>query len=344
MGVRGRWALLLALPAAAALLAGPRSVRHCALRATATIEDAEQAKAAPAAKKAPKRKGPAPKASAPSKKASAPSKKAKPKRKGPPQNKKAKVFAPKMVRAGDVVNGTCVSVRGYGAMIALDAWAPRAEHLGDGASPRTALLHISEITTGRVSDVAAEVPIGSRVTAEVVSVDPSKGNRVSVSTKRLVAGYDAAAAAADAALAASPARPGAEGLLDLAATMSLDDLSALVEKRGRRDAAAKTKKKAAPQPKKQKKKAPDAADAPPQASPLSLTSAFSIDSKVKEQQRSEEFELLMRDVIYEAGSLTDVKLLQGRKKRGAFTSPFWTKVFKPTGKPPAPGRDDDQAE
>ena len=26
-----------------------------------------------------------------------------------------------------------------GAMIALDAWSPRSSHLGDGASPRTAL-------------------------------------------------------------------------------------------------------------------------------------------------------------------------------------------------------------
>ena len=43
----------------------------------------------------------------------------------------------------------------------------------------------------------------------------------------------------------------------------------------------------------------------------------------------------MRDVIYESGSLTDLKLVQGRQKKGAFTSPFWTKIF-PKDAPPKP--------
>ena len=81
------------------------------------------------------------------------------------------------------------------------------------------------------------------------------------------------------------------------------------------------------------------AERPAAPTPLSLQSAFSLDTAAKVAQRSEEFELLMRDVIFEAGSLTDVKLLKGRKKKGTFTNPFWAKVFKP--KPGAPPPDDE---
>jgi predicted RNA-binding protein with RPS1 domain len=313
-----------AAPQAAAPPAAPKAAPAPPKAKKAAPKKPEGKKAAP---KKPEAKQPAPKQPAPKKPAP---KKPAPKGARPPGGKpKKKEFAAKTVKAGDVVAGTCVAVRGYGAMIALDAWSPRSSHLGDGASPRTALLHISEISSGRVDDVAAAVPLGSRVEVAVVNVDGAKGGRVSVSTKRLEPGYEAIEASVEAALEAP--RSGAEGLLDLAASLSLDDLDGLVEARAARTKAKKAKKK------KVEKKV--AADKPAAPTPLSLQSAFSLDKEAKVAQRSEEFELLMRDVIFEAGSLTDVKLLKGRKKKGTFTNPFWAKVFKP--KPGAPPPDDE---
>jgi len=318
-----------AAPQAAAPPAAPKAAPAPPKAKKAAPKKPEGKKAAP---KKPEAKQPAPKKPAPKKpapKKPAPKKPA-PKGARPPGGKpKKKEFAAKTVKAGDVVAGTCVAVRGYGAMIALDAWSPRSSHLGDGASPRAALLHISEISSGRVDDVAAAVPLGSRVEVAVVNVDGAKGGRVSVSTKRLEPGYEAIEASIEAALEAP--RSGAEGLLDLAASLSLDDLDGLVEARAARTKAKKAKKK------KVEKKV--AADKPAAPTPLSLQSAFSLDKEAKVAQRSEEFELLMRDVIFEAGSLTDVKLLKGRKKKGTFTNPFWAKVFKP--KPGAPPPDDE---
>ena len=313
-----------AAPQAAAPPAAPKAAPAPPKAKKAAPKKPEGKKAAP---KKPEAKQPAPKQPAPKKPAP---KKPAPKGARPPGGRpKKKEFAAKTVKAGDVVAGTCVAVRGYGAMIALDAWSPRSSHLGDGASPRTALLHISEISSGRVDDVAAAVPLGSRVEVAVVNVDGAKGGRVSVSTKRLEPGYEAIEASTEAALEAP--RSGAEGLLDLAASLSLDDLDGLVEARAARTKAKKAKKK------KVEKKV--AADKPAAPTPLSLQSAFSLDKEAKVAQRSEEFELLMRDVIFEAGSLTDVKLLKGRKKKGTFTNPFWAKVFKP--KPGAPPPDDE---
>ena len=313
-----------AAPQAAAPPAAPKAAPAPPKAKKAAPKKPEGKKAAP---KKPEAKQPAPKKPAPKKPAP---KKPAPKGARPPGGRpKKKEFAAKTVKAGDVVAGTCVAVRGYGAMIALDAWSPRSSHVGDGASPRTALLHISEISSGRVDDVAAAVPLGSRVEVAVVNVDGAKGGRVSVSTKRLEPGYEAIEASTEAALEAP--RSGAEGLLDLAASLSLDDLDGLVEARAARTKAKKAKKK------KVEKKA--AADKPAAPTPLSLQSAFSLDKEAKVAQRSEEFELLMRDVIFEAGSLTDVKLLKGRKKKGTFTNPFWAKVFKP--KPGAPPPDDE---
>ena len=317
-----------AAPQAAAPPAAPKAAPAPPKAKKAAPKKPEGKKAAPkSAPKKPEAKKPAPKQPAPKKPAP---KKPAPKGARPPGGRpKKKEFAAKTVKAGDVVAGTCVAVRGYGAMIALDAWSPRSSHLGDGASPRTALLHISEISSGRVDDVAAAVPLGSRVEVAVVNVDGAKGGRVSVSTKRLEPGYEAVEASIEAALEAP--RSGAEGLLDLAASLSLDDLDGLVEARAARTKAKKAKKK------KVEKKA--AAEKPAAPTPLSLQSAFSLDKEAKVAQRSEEFELLMRDVIFEAGSLTDVKLLKGRKKKGTFTNPFWAKVFKP--KPGAPPPDDE---
>ena len=67
---------------------------------------------------------------------------------------------------------------------------------------------------------------------------------------------------------------------------------------------------------------------------------FQSPERVAEQKR-QEFELLMQDVVYESGSsLTDLRLLEGlrgKKKKGqsVFATGFWTKLFKP---PPRPGR------
>ena len=75
-------------------------------------------------------------------------------------------------------------------------------------------------------------------------------------------------------------------------------------------------------------------------SATSLTAAFQSPERVAEQKR-QEFELLMQDVVYESGSsLTDLRLLEGlrgKKKKGqsVFATGFWTKLFKP---PPRPGR------
>ena len=74
--------------------------------------------------------------------------------------------------------------------------------------------------------------------------------------------------------------------------------------------------------------------------PRRMTAAFQSPERVAEQKR-QEFELLMQDVVYESGSsLTDLRLLEGlrgKKKKGqsVFATGFWTKLFKP---PPRPGR------
>ena len=93
------------------------------------------------------------------------------------------------------------------------------------------------------------------------------------------------------------------------------------------------------------KRAPKAKPAEEEAQPAvpaatSLTAAFQSPERVAEQKR-QEFELLMQDVVYESGSsLTDLRLLEGlrgKKKKGqsVFATGFWTKLFKP---PPRPGR------
>ena len=80
--------------------------------------------------------------------------------------------------------------------------------------------------------------------------------------------------------------------------------------------------------------------APAVPAATSLTAAFQSPERVAEQKR-QEFELLMQDVVYESGSsLTDLRLLEGlrgKKKKGqsVFATGFWTKLFKP---PPRPGR------
>ena len=56
------------------------------------------------------------------------------------------------------------------------------------------------------------------------------------------------------------------------------------------------------------------------------------------RQREQEFELLMRDAIYESGSsLTDARsIFNVRKKKGQdiYAAPFWTKIF-PGKAPPS---------
>ena len=91
-------------------------------------------------------------------------------------------------------------------------------------------------------------------------------------------------------------------LEQLADELSLDDLDALIE---------------ASQKRKRRKRAPKAAPAkveeeaqPAVPAATSLTAAFQSPERVAEQKR-QEFELLMQDVVYESGSsLTDLRLLE----------------------------------
>ena len=235
---------------------------------------------------------------------------------------------PSKVVAGASVKGTVVSTTSYGAFVRLD---------GAKENSKPALLHVSEISDELVSDVAKTLPVGSRVEATVLSVDATKGFRVALSTKRQrktapkpFVEERAPVAKALKNLPGAPPSP-ALRLEQLADELSLDDLDALIEasqKRKRRKRAPK----AAP--------APVEEEAPAVPAATSLTAAFQSPERVAEQKR-QEFELLMQDVVYESGSsLTDLRLLEGlrgKKKKGqsVFATGFWTKLFKP---PPRPGR------
>ena len=122
-------------------------------------------------------------------------------------------------------------------------------------------------------------------------------------------------------------------LEQLADELSLDDLDALIEASQKRK--RRKKEKRAPSPERKEEEAQPAVPAA-----TSLTAAFQSPERVAEQKR-QEFELLMQDVVYESGSsLTDLRLLEGlrgKKKKGqsVFATGFWTKLFKP---PPRPGR------
>lgn len=251
-----------------------------------------------------------------------------PERAGTKQRQPTKAW--RQLEVGDVVSGECVSVRPFGAFIALDDRPP-------GAKP--SLLHISEISAKRVDSIERIVPVGSRVTCIVAAVDEDR-RRLSLSTRKLEQTpgdmlRDTRAVFANASVIAArlhqarKRRPDVSAVATatamLAGNASLDDLDRLV--------AAKTR---TPRPKSQNvpvnsyaprdDKTRDVAE-----SALSLAAAFQPEPAVKTRQREQEFELLMRDVIYESSSsLTDVsKLLRGRGKRGAFASPFWTRIFKP---------------
>jgi predicted RNA-binding protein with RPS1 domain len=294
-----------------------------ALGAPAAAEAAPPAPAPPKLKPKPK----APRTKAPAK---APAKaKARPRAKASNATR-----APKKrpaVVAGAAVKGTVVSTTSYGAFVRLD---------GAKENSKPALLHVSEISDELVQDVAKTLPIGSRVEATVLSVDASKGFRVALSTKRqrkaapkpIFEEEKAPVAKALKNLPGAPPSP-ALRLEQLADELSLDDLDALIE-------ASRTKKR-----RKKEKRAPPAKPVEEEAQPAvpaatSLTAAFQSPERVAEQKR-QEFELLMQDVVYESGSsLTDLRLLEGlrgKKKKGqsVFATGFWTKLFKP---PPRPGR------
>jgi predicted RNA-binding protein with RPS1 domain len=243
-----------------------------------------------------------------------------PRRPAPPKK-------PSKVVAGASVKGIVVSTTSYGAFVRLD---------GAKENSKPALLHVSEISDELVTDVAKTLPIGSRVEATVLSVDATKGFRVALSTKRqrkttptpFVEEKPVAKALKN--LPGAPPSP-ALRLEQLADELSLDDLDALIEASQKRK-KRKRAPKAAPAPVEEEKPAVPAA--------TSLTAAFQSPERVAEQKR-QEFELLMQDVVYESGSsLTDLRLLEGlrgKKKKGqsVFATGFWTKLFKP---PPRPGR------
>jgi len=109
------------------------------------------------------------------------------------------------------------------------------------------------------------------------------------------------------------------------ADLDLDAIAGLMSGR-------KTRKK-----KKRKEKVQETAeDAAPSA--LSLASAFLPEKEAR--QREQEFELLMRDAIYESGSsLTDARsIFNVRKKKGRdiYAAPFWTKIFPGKAPPSKP--------
>ena len=236
---------------------------------------------------------------------------------------------PSKVVAGASVKGTVVSTTSYGAFVRLD---------GAKENSKPALLHVSEISDELVRDVAKTLPIGSRVEATVLSVDASKGFRVALSTKRQrqmkpKPTFEEVRAPVAKALKNLPGAPPSPALRleQLADELSLDDLDLLIE-------ASQKKRRRKRAPSKAKPAEEEARPAVPAAT--SLTAAFQSPERVAEQKR-QEFELLMQDVVYESGSsLTDLRLLEGlrgKKKKGqsVFATGFWTKLFKP---PPRPGR------
>ena len=174
----------------------------------------------------------------------------------------------------------------------------------------------------------------------MLSVDATKGFRVALSTKRqrktAPKPFEEEKAPVARALKNLPGAPPSPALRleQLADELSLDDLDALIE---------------ASQKRKKRKRAPKAAPAPggggatavPAAT--SLTAAFQSPERVAEQKR-QEFELLMQDVVYESGSsLTDLRLLEGlrgKKKKGqsVFATGFWTKPSAAAAAGPAAGR------
>mmetsp|Transcript_18000 Transcript_18000/g.23464 ORF Transcript_18000/g.23464 Transcript_18000/m.23464 type:complete len:378 (-) Transcript_18000:131-1264(-) len=236
------------------------------------------------------------------------------------------------IRLGQVVIGRCVELRPFGAMI----------DLGEGHRP--ALLHKSEISQRLVRQIDEIIPIDADITCAIVNID-EKG-RVSLSTKVLETKpgdmlIDSASVYANApkqikvqkatSLKARrlSANKVADAVVDLATDSSLDDLDNQIQR-------IKKKRQI-----KQKEKVGDKISTATTDdnqetmqldtnSPLDLAAAFApVAPEVKERQRQEEFDLLMNDLVYTpTSSLTDVgKIIRGRKKRGAFTSPFWTKVF-----------------
>jgi len=302
--------------------------------------DALGAPAAAGAAASPPAPKPAPKAPRTPKPTKAPAKakaSAKAPAKAPAKSKAARPRAnatraprkPSKVVAGASVKGTVVSTTSYGAFVRLD---------GAKENSKPALLHVSEISDELVLDVAKTLPIGSRVEATVLSVDASKGFRVALSTKRQrqmkpKPTFEEVRAPVAKALKNLPGAPPSPALRleQLADELSLDDLDLLIE-------ASQKKRRRKRAPSKAKPAEEEARPAVPAAT--SLTAAFQSPERVAEQKR-QEFELLMQDVVYESGSsLTDLRLLEGlrgKKKKGqsVFATGFWTKLFKP---PPRPGR------
>lgn len=247
------------------------------------------------------------------------------------------------LRIGDVVTGTCVELRPFGAMIAI----PQRS--------RPALLHKSEVSSARVQDLGAVIPVGATIKCAVVSVDEK--SRISVSTKILERQAGAMLRDPGFVYQQAPhrvhvgdrrkskrvqANAVTSSVVDLAATASLDDLDRQIASihaaQHRRDARFKDLQNATPPTTKAALSVSDHVVPAPAKAPqegttadtMSIASAFQAPAVAK-KQRDEEFELMMRDIIYEQTPSTlsgmAQQLLGGRKKRGSFKSPFWTKLF-----------------
>jgi small subunit ribosomal protein S1 len=81
------------------------------------------------------------------------------------------------LQVGDVVTGTVSGLASYGAFVQIGE-APGPYLSGDG------LIHISELSWGRVSRVTDVVRLGERVGARVIALNPER-NQILLSLREL---------------------------------------------------------------------------------------------------------------------------------------------------------------
>jgi small subunit ribosomal protein S1 len=86
------------------------------------------------------------------------------------QDQEQEAAAPEL-NSGDIVDGVVDSVKDYGVFIGLPGG-------------KSGLLHVSQIEDGRGGDLRKKFPLGSRLQAQVLTVDPASG-KISLSVKTL---------------------------------------------------------------------------------------------------------------------------------------------------------------
>ncbi|HMM00423.1 MAG TPA: S1 RNA-binding domain-containing protein [Bacilli bacterium] len=77
----------------------------------------------------------------------------------------------KLYNTGDICEGTVIEIRPYGAILAFD-------------NEQEGLLHISEISTKFVRNIADFAPVGSKIQVIIVDVD-HKSNFLRLSIKKI---------------------------------------------------------------------------------------------------------------------------------------------------------------